>query len=151
MATYLIIDKKTREVKRRSDTPFNKDESQQPTNILSVDKSDPDNPVNVEGPELVQLKLVRDNTIPAYDPKTEKLEKDTKDDDAKGTRTIFIKAVPMTAEEQADKAAFDADEKEGKALKKLRKSIKNGTGTAEQRMKRMERAVLWLLRNGNDN
>lgn len=109
---FYIIDESTREVIRRSQTPFNIDESIKP-------------PAGV-----VQLKHVVDETQPTFDPATHKLERTFTDDGVAGTRTFSFEAVPLTAGEAAAVQQLADDTAELDQIKTVYNAIRNGTGTA---------------------
>lgn len=125
---YYLINKDTREIIRTSATPFNADETVQPP------------------PPVIQLKRVVDETQPQYDANTHKLVRTFTDNDNAGTRTFVWNAVPLTQEELDAKAAAAAEATELTVLQTVYTALKNGTGTANERIQRLERAVAWLLR-----
>lgn len=125
---FFIVDKNTRVVLRTSLTPFNVDESVQPPN------------------GIVQLKGIENNTVPSFDPQTQKLVRSFTDDDATGTRTFRLQAVALSADELAVVAQASQDETERLAIKAVISDLRNGIGTATQRIQRVERACAYLLR-----
>lgn len=128
MATYYIIHSQTREVVRTSREPFNIDPSVQPP-----------------APYL-QLVRVDDATVPAYDPATQKIVRQFTDDDNAFTRTFYNAVVAMTVEEQAAYQKRLADEATLNQIKAVYLNMKNGVGTAGERLQRVEKACAWLLR-----
>jgi hypothetical protein len=126
---YFIVDKNTRALIRQSQTPFNIDETIQP-----------DDP-------LIQLKQVDDPTVPTFDANTQKLVNSFADDDAAHTRTFKMVVAPLTQAEQAARQQALQDETTRQQIKAVYSDLKNGTGTASDRLLRIERAVAWLLRN----
>jgi hypothetical protein len=127
---YYIVKKATRELIRQSDRPFNVDETVQPEDTTTI-----------------QLKHVEDNTGPAYDPATQKLEREFVDDDAAFTRTFRYKVVAMTTAEQTAYQQGLADETERQQIKSIYQDLKNGTGTTAARLARVEKVCAWLLRD----
>ena len=125
---YYIINKLTREVIRESHTPFNIDETVQP--------SDP----------LIQLKRVDVDTTPAFDPATQKIVRQFADNDAAFTRTFSNVVVAMTRAEKDAYALRQSDSAELVQLRAVYNDLKNGVGTATQRTVRLEKCVAWLLR-----
>jgi hypothetical protein len=126
---YFIIDKNTRELIRRSDTPFNIDENVQPP--------DP----------LIQLKQVNDDTQPAYDPATQRLVRVSTDNDAAFTRTFSWSVEALSQEEIDLKAAIAADEVTlTTTIKNGYIALRDGTGTDAARLRRCEIAIAFLLR-----
>jgi hypothetical protein len=126
---YFIVDKNTRDLIRQSQTPFNIDETVQPP--------DP----------LIQLKQVDDPTLPTFDATTQKLVGSFVDDDLAHTRTFKMVVAPLTQAEQDSKTATLQDEATRQQIKAVYSDLKNGVGTASDRLLRLERAVAWLLRN----
>lgn len=127
MSYYYIIDSNTREVVRESRTPFNIDPAIQPT-----------------APHI-QLRRVIDETVPPFDPATEKLVREFVDDDAAFTRTFRQVVAPMTAEEIAAYQRRQADAAELEQLRAVYQALKDGTGTSAERLRRVERVCAWLL------
>lgn len=125
---FYIINKTTGDVVKKSDTPFNIDESVQPP--------DP----------FMQLKILRNETKPAFNAATEKLVITHTDDLQAFTRTFHFVKQPLTAEEIALKAEADAAEVTRLQIKAVYLDLKNGTGTAGERLVRIEKALAWLLR-----
>lgn len=125
---FYIINKNTRELIRESATPFNVDESVQPS------------------PPHIQLKLVRDDTKPSYDVATEKLVQMTVDNDAAFTRTVKWVKQAMTPDELTAYQQRQADAATLTQLKAVYNDLKNGVGTAAERQLRLEKAVAYLLR-----
>ena len=125
---YYIIHSQTREVVRQSKQPFNIDPAIQPP-----------------APYL-QLVRVDDATVPAYDPATQKLERQFVDDDQAFTRTFFNAVVAMTAEERAAYQQRQADEQTLQMIRQHYNDLKNGVGTNLERLQRVERGLAWLLR-----
>ena len=125
---FYIINKTTRELIRESATPFNVDEAVQP-----------------DAP-LIQLKLVRDDTKPAYDAATEKLVQTTVDDDAAFTRNVKWVKQAMTPAEVTAYQQKQTDAATLQTIKSVYSDLKNGVGTAGERLVRLERAVAYLLR-----
>ncbi len=126
---YLIIKKDTNEVVKKSDAPFNADESIQPP------------------PPLVQLKVIRDETKPGYDAANEKLVLTHKDDFKLLTRTYFFEKAVLSSEEKALITQASADETTRQQVKTVYAALKAGTGTATQRLVRIEKAVAYLLKD----
>jgi hypothetical protein len=126
---YFIIDKNTREVIRRSTTPFNIDETIQPP------------------APFIQLKQVDDLTVPTFNPNTQKLSATFVDDDVAGTRTFKQIAVPLTQAELDANAKLAQDEATRQQIKTVYSDLRNGVGTAAERLVRLEKAVAYLLRN----
>jgi len=126
---YYIINKDTRQVIRVSPTPFNADESIQPD------------------PPLIQLKGIENNAEPVYNPALQKLQRTFTDDDILFTRTFYFIVVDKTQEEiDAYQAELDA-EATRQQLKAVYTALRDGQGTAGERLIRVEKAVAWLLRN----
>jgi hypothetical protein len=126
--TYYIVNRDTRALVRESSTPFNIDESVQPD------------------PPLIQLKRVDDDTRPAFDPATQKLVRIFTDNDAAFTRTWSWQ---VQAKTQAEMDAYQLEQQDAATLVIIRnvyQDLKNGVGTAVQRLERCERALAWLLR-----
>lgn len=128
MATYYIVHSQTREVVRTSREPFNIDPSVQPP------------------ARYLQLVRVDDATVPAYDPATQKIVRQFTDDDNAFTRTFYNAVVAMTAEEQAAYQKRLQDKATLNQIKAVYLDMKNGVGTAGERLQRVEKACAWLLR-----
>ena len=128
MATYYILDKITRELKRESRTPFNIDPAVQPP------------------APYIQLVRVEDATQPAFDPATQKLARTFTDDDAAFTRTFHYVVAAMTAEEIAAYQKRQQDEATLNQIKAVYLDMKNGVGTNLERLQRVEKACAYLLR-----
>lgn len=126
---FYIINSNTREVVRESRTPFNIDPAIQPP------------------PPFLQLRRVIDETQPTFDPATEKLVREFVDDDAAGTRTFRQVVAPMTADEIAAYQRRQADAAELEQLRLVYNDLKNGVGTAAERIQRVERVCAWLLKD----
>ena len=126
---YFIINRKTRELIRTSQTPVNVDET-----------------VNEFG-DLIQLKRVENNTQPAFKSATQKLNRISTDDDVAFTRTFTWEVVSLTQPELDAIAEQTASEATRQQIKAVYTALRNGTGTATERIVRIERAVAWLLRN----
>lgn len=118
---YLILDKNTREVLERNDSPFGNDPALQPP--------DP----------LIQLTEVRDNTVPPFDKRIQKLDWQFTDDDAAFTRNWGYVVVPLSQQELDDIA-------ERQQVKTVIQDLRNSTGSNAQRITRCERVLVYLLR-----
>ena len=125
---FYLINKNTRELLRASATPFNADATVQP-------------PLPV-----FQLRRVINDTQPAFNAATHKLIRTSVDDDNAATRTFRYEAIPLTQAELDAKAQAAADEAERQVLRAAYLDLKNGTGTQAERLRRVERAAAWLLR-----
>jgi hypothetical protein len=126
--TFYIVHSTTRELVRRSNAPFNIDEAIQPP-----------------APYL-QLKRVDDDTLPDFNPATERLVRSFTDNDTLFTRTFFWQVTAMT---QAEMDAYQQQQQDTATLEIIRNvysDLKNGVGTNIERLVRVERAVAWLLR-----
>jgi hypothetical protein len=126
---YFIINKNTRALVRESASPFNIDENVQPP--------DP----------LIQLKRIDNSSQPGYNPATHKLVYQFTDDDVAKTRTFAWAAVPMSQEEIDSYNLRQTDNAELVILRAVYNDLKNGVGTAAERLNRVERATAFLLRS----
>lgn len=126
---WYVLDAQTREVIKTSEQYFS----------INLD-ADP-------GPDVIWLERVIDETQPAYDPATQKLNRTSVDDDVARTRTFFYEVVALTQEEIDAEAQRQADAAELLQLKAIYQDLKNGVGTATERMQRVERCVAWLLKD----
>ncbi len=126
---YYIVNKQTRELVRTSQTPVNVDEN-----------------VNEWG-DFIQLKRVDDDTQPAFNAATQKLNRISTDDDVAHTRTFSFAVVSLTQPELDAIAERTASEATRQQIKPVYTALQNGTGTAGERLARIERAVAYLLRN----
>lgn len=125
---FYIVDKITRQLIRTSKERINIDES-----------------VNEFG-DLIQLRHVEDANIPAFDKATHKLQRNVADDDVAYTRTFSYVAVPLTQAELDANAATNAEETTRTQIKTAITAMRNGTGTASERLARIERAMVFILR-----
>lgn len=125
---FYILDKNTRVLVRESRTPFNIDETIQPP--------DP----------LIQLKRVVNDTQPSFEVATQKLERFSTDDDIAFIRTFAYRVIAKTAEEQAEYQRQLADAATLEQIRAVYIAMKNGTGTAAERITRVERSCAYLLR-----
>lgn len=128
MATYYILDSTTRVIIRQSHAPFNIDEGIQPP------------------PPLIQLKRIDNDTLPTFDPATEKVVRTFTDDDLLFTRTFFWQVTALTPEEVAAFQQRQQDDATLQIIRSVYQDLRNGVGTATERLTRVERAVAWLLR-----
>lgn len=125
---FYIINKTTRQLYRQSQTPFNIDETKQP-----------------EG-DVIQLKQVIDASRPTHNPDTEKLVESIVDNDVAFTRTFRLVVAPLSAPEIAAVTQRNADETNRLQIKAVIADLRNGVGTAVERLTRLEKAVAYLLR-----
>lgn len=125
---FYIVDKITRQLIRTTKERINIDES-----------------VNEFG-GLIQLRHVEDSKLPAFDKATHKLQRNVADDDKAYTRTFSYVAVPLSQDELNAQAAMSASTAERQAVKATLTAIQNGTGTAAERLARLERAVVAFIK-----
>lgn len=128
MATYYIVNADTRALIRTSRTPFNVDEDIQPP------------------APYIQLKHV-DGVRPAFDPATQKLVQNIVDDDVAHTRTYGWSIVALSQAELDALAQQAQDAATLIIIRNVYQDLRNGVGTAAERLQRLERAVAWLLRS----
>ncbi len=126
---YFIINKSTRELIRQSQSPFNIDDKVQP-------------PL-----PAFQLKGVEDATVPAFDANTHRLNRTFVDDDTAATRTFKNEVVPLTAPQLAAIAKRISDEAQRQQIKTIYAALVAGTGTAAERLVRLEKSVAYLLKD----
>ena len=126
--TFYIIHSVTRAVVRTSSTPFNVDEAVQPP-----------------APHI-QLRRIDDDTLPAVNAATHKLERTFTDNDMAFTRTFIWQVVALTQAEIDANTLAAQDAATLVIIANVYAALKNGTGTAAERLVRLERAVAWLLR-----
>lgn len=125
---YYIINKETRELIRKSQTPFNVDETVQP-----------------ELPQF-QLKRVDDDTVPTYNAATHKVVRSFVDDDEAATRTFYWEVVPLT---QAEIDAYIQQQEDATVRQQIKDNylaLKNGTGTQAERLRRVEIGLAFVVR-----
>lgn len=125
---FFILHSVTRVLVRTSSTPFNVDEAVQPP-----------------APHI-QLKRVDDNTQPAFNAATHKLQRTSVDDDVAFTRTFIWQAVALTQQEINANTQAATDAATLVTIRNVYNDLRNGVGTAAERLVRIERAVAWLLR-----
>lgn len=125
---YFILNKNTREVVRRSETPFNIDDTIQPPS------------------PMIQLKRVDVETKPTFDAATQKLVHNFTDNDAAFTRTFAYSVVALDTAERSTVTQQTQDETARLQIKAVIADVRNGVGTAVERLVRLEKAVAYLLR-----
>ncbi len=125
---YYIVNKQTRELVRTSQTPINVDEN-----------------VNEFG-DFIQLKRVDDDTQPAFNAATQKLNRISTDDDVAHTRTFSFAVVSLTQPELDAVAERTASEATRQQIKTAYTALQNSTGTVTERIVRIERALAYLFR-----
>lgn len=125
---FYIINKETRELIRRSETPFNIDATVQPP------------------PPMIQLKRIDINTKPAFNAATQRLNYDFVDDDAVFTRTFSWSVVALTNGELTAATQAASDEASRVQIKAVIADLRNGVGTAAERLARIEKGLAYLLR-----
>ena len=119
---FYIINKLTRELIRTTSNPVNVDES-----------------VNEWG-DVIQLKRIDDNTLPAFNSATQKLVRISTDNDAAHTRTFSWSVVALTQAELDEIAEKAADTNRRTQAQNMLTALENGTITAAQ-----QRQVLAFL------
>ncbi len=125
---FYIVDKITRRLIRTVKEPINIDES-----------------VNEFG-DLIQLRHVEDTNMPTFDKATHKLQRNVVDDDKAYTRTFSYVAVPLSEDELKAQAAMTVSLAERQTVKATLAAIQNGTGTAAERLTRLEKAVVAFIK-----
>ena len=126
MPTFYIIRKSDRSLVRRTTAPINTLTNETDTELC--------------------LMQVESDVIPAFNPATQKLVRVFTDNDALYTRTFSYTVSALTQAElnaltSAQQTALTKQE-----IKAAYTAMVNGTGTAAERIARLEKAVAYLLR-----
>lgn len=127
--TYYIVHSISRAVVRESRFPFNVDENIQPP-----------------APHI-QLKRVDNDTVPNFNPATQKTIRSFVDNDSAFTRTFSWQVVAKTQQEMDEFQRQTQDAATLQIIRDVYQDLKNGVGTAAERLTRVERAVAWLLKD----
>lgn len=103
-------------------------------------------PVEVSDPTVGIAQVIVNPKPTNYDPDTHKLEKQEALWPAQEAYYITWKVVPLTQEELDAVAERKADEALQQQIRAAYLDLKNGVGTALERLARDEKATAWLLK-----